>query len=134
MVNRAARSDVTYAFLTFYLAVLFGRALWLGQPMAIPLHQVESGAFLIFTFFMISDPRTTPDSRAGRVLFALLVALGAGYVHFVLYRPNGLLLSLFFLSPAVPLIDRLLPGSRYVWRRMNPPVSAPALREERRFA
>ncbi|HEY3568461.1 MAG TPA: hypothetical protein VGP73_11055, partial [Thermoanaerobaculia bacterium] len=60
VVNRAARSDVTYAFLVFYLAVLFGRALWLGQPMAIPLHQVESGAFLIFTFFMISDPRTTP--------------------------------------------------------------------------
>ena len=134
VVNRAARSDVTYAFLAFYLAVLFGRALWLGQPMAIPLHQVESGAFLIFTFFMISDPRTTPDSRAGRVLFALLVALGAGYVHFVLYRPNGLLLSLFFLAPTVPLIDRLLPGSRYVWRRVNPPVSVPSLREERRFA
>ncbi|MFL6237362.1 MAG: RnfABCDGE type electron transport complex subunit D [Thermoanaerobaculia bacterium] len=134
VVNRAARSDVTYAFLAFYLAVLFGRALWLGQPLAIPLHQVESGAFLIFTFFMISDPRTTPDSRAGRVLFALLVALGAGYVHFVLYRPNGLLLSLFFLAPAVPLIDRLLPGSRYAWRRAAPQVSTPSLREERRFA
>ena len=117
VVNRAARSDVTYAFLAFYLAVLFGRALWLGQPMAIPLHQLGSGAFLIFTFFMISDPKTTPDTRVGRILFALLVALGAGFVHFVLYRPNGLLLSLFFLSPAVPLIDRLLPGSRYVWRR-----------------
>jgi len=136
VVNRAARSDVTYAFLAFYLAILFGRALWLGQPMAIPLHQVESGAFLIFTFFMISDPRTTPDSRAGRVLFALLVALGAGYVHFVLYRPNGLLLSLFFLAPAVPLIDRLLPGSRYAWRRVvaSPVVPTPSLREERRFA
>ena len=78
MVNRAARSDVTYAFLAFYLAILFGRALWLGQPLAIPLHQLGSGGFLIFTFFMISDPRTTPDSRAGRILFALLVALGAG--------------------------------------------------------
>ena len=115
VVNRAARSDVTYAFLGFYLALLFGRALWLGQPAAIPLHQLANGAFLIFTFFMISDPKTTPDSRAGRVLFALLVALGAGYVTFVLYRPNGLLLSLFFLSPAVPLLDRLLPGRRYVW-------------------
>jgi Na+-transporting NADH:ubiquinone oxidoreductase subunit NqrB len=134
VVNRAARGDVTYAFLAFYLAILFGRALWLGQPMAIPLHQVESGAFLIFTFFMISDPRTTPDSRAGRILFALLVALGAGYVHFVLYRPNGLLLSLFFLAPAVPLIDRLLPGSRYAWRRADPPLPTPSLREERRFA
>lgn len=140
VVNRAARSDVTYAFLAFYLAVLFGRALWLGQPATIPLHQLGSGAFLIFTFFMISDPKTTPDSRAGRILFALLVALGAGFVHFVLYRPNGLLLSLAFLSPAVPLIDLLLPGRRYAWRgvrapaAVTSPTSAPSLREERRFA
>jgi len=126
VVNRATRSDVTYAFLASYLSVVFGRALWLGQPLTIPFHQLASGAFLIFTFFMISDPKTTPDSRAGRILFALLVALGAGYVHFVLYRPNGLILSLFFLSPVVPLIDRLLPGRRYAWQ----PV--PVL--ERRFA
>lgn len=140
VVNRAARSDVTYAFLAFYLAVLFGRALWLGQPMAIPLHQVSSGAFLIFTFFMISDPKTTPDSRAGRILFALLVALGAGFVHFVLFRPNGLILSLAFLSPIVPLLDRLLPGRRYVWRGTGVPVDpasplpAEPHRLERRFA
>lgn len=137
VVNRAARSDVTYAFLAFYLSILFGRALWLGQPMAIPLHQIENGAFLIFTFFMISDPKTTPDSRAGRVLFALLVALGAGFVTFVLYRPNGLLLSLAFLSPVVPLLDRLLPGARYAWRGAPaavPNLSAPPLLEERRFA
>lgn len=134
VVNRAARSDVTYAFLAFYLAVLFGRALWLGQPASIPLHQLGSGAFLIFTFFMISDPRTTPDSRAGRLLFALLVALGAGFVHFVLYRPNGLILSLAFLSPMVPLIDRLLPGERYAWRRGD--ITGPELPlvPERRFA
>jgi Na+-transporting NADH:ubiquinone oxidoreductase subunit NqrB len=126
VVNRATRSDVTYAFLASYLGVVFGRALWLGQPLTIPFHQLASGAFLIFTFFMISDPKTTPDSRAGRLLFALLVALGAGYVHFVLYRPNGLILSLFFLSPLVPLIDRLLPGQRYAWQPF------PVL--ERRFA
>jgi Na+-transporting NADH:ubiquinone oxidoreductase subunit NqrB len=134
VVNRAARSDVTYAFLGFYLAIVFGRALWLGQPMAIPLHQLGSGAFLIFTFFMISDPKTTPDSRAGRVLFALLVALGAGCVQFVLYRPNGLLLALAFLSPAVPLLDRLLPGRRYAWRPVPAPPEGIALGAERRFA
>ncbi len=137
VVNRAARSDVTYAFLAFYLAVLFGRSLWLGQPMSIPLHQLGNGAFLIFTFFMISDPKTTPDSRAGRILFALLVALGAGVVHFVLFRPNGLILSLAFLSPLVPLLDRLLPGDRYAWK-VAPARSAVVRSEphglERRFA
>ncbi len=134
VVHRAARSDVTWAFLAFYLMVLFGRALWLGQPMAIPLHQLESGAFLLFSFFMISDPKTTPDSRAGRILFALLVALGAGFVHFVLYRPNGLLLALAFLSPLVPLLDRLLPGKRYDWKPDPVPATAPPLLAERRLA
>jgi hypothetical protein len=115
VVNRAARADVTAAFLGFYLAIVFGRALWLGQPMAIPLHQLASGALLVFTFFMISDPKTTPDSRTGRILFAALVAAIAGFIAFVLYRQNGILFSLALAAPAVPLLDRLLPGGRYSW-------------------
>jgi enediyne biosynthesis protein E5 len=115
VVNRAARSDVTYAFLFFHLSIVFGRSLWLGEPMAIPLHRVQSGALLLFAFFMISDPKTTPDSRAGRVLFAALVALGGGYVQFKLFRTNGLLYSLAATALLVPLIDRLFPGPRYQW-------------------
>jgi hypothetical protein len=117
VVNRAARGDVTWAFLAAYGSLLVGRAWWLGQPPAIPLHQVASGAFLIFTFFMISDPKTTPDSRPGRILFAVLVAAGAGWAQFALFRPTGLLLSLACLAPLVPLIDRLLPGETYRWPR-----------------
>jgi hypothetical protein len=115
VVNRASRSDVTYAFIASYCALMFGRSLYLGEPMTIPLHRLQSGALLLFTFFMISDPRTTPDSRAGRVLFAALVAFGAWYVQFRLFRTNGLLWSLAAWSMAVPLIDRLLPGTRYIW-------------------
>ena len=120
VVRRAARSDVTWAFLGFYGAVVFGRALWLGDPLAIPLHHLANGAFVIFAFFMISDPKTTPDSRAGRVLFALLVALGAGWVHFALFRPNGLLWALACAAPLVPVLDRLLPGLRYRWPSLGP--------------
>ena len=119
VVNRASRSDVTYAFLGFYLAILFGRAVWLGQPMAIPLHMLQNGGFLLFAFFMISDPKTTPDSRPGRILFALLVAAGAGIVHFALYRTNGLLWSLALFSAATPLMDHLLPGTKYEWRSVK---------------
>jgi Na+-transporting NADH:ubiquinone oxidoreductase subunit NqrB len=115
VVNRAARSDVTYAFLFFYLALVFGRSLWLGEPMAIPLHRLENGALLLFAFFMISDPKTTPDTRGGRVLFAALVALGAAYVQFRMFRTNGLLWSLALFSILVPIIDRIRPASRYQW-------------------
>src|SRR5688572_26636144 len=115
VVNRASRSDVTYAFIASYSALMFGRSFYLGEPLAIPLHRLESGGLLLFTFFMISDPKTTPDSRAGRVLFAALVAFTAWYVQFRLFKTNGLLWSLAAWSLAVPLIDRLLPGDRYSW-------------------
>jgi Na+-translocating ferredoxin:NAD+ oxidoreductase RnfD subunit len=115
VVNRAARSDVTYAFIAFYCALLFGRSFYLGEPLGIPLHRLESGALLLFTFFMISDPKTTPDSRMGRVLFAALVAFVAWYVQFRLFRTNGLLWSLASCSALVPLINRIAPGLRYAW-------------------
>lgn len=117
VVHRAARSDVTWAFAASYVGLVFGRALWLGDPVSIPMHHLQSGALLLFAFHMISDPRTTPDSRAGRILFAALVAFVAWYIQFCLYRTNGLIWALAALAPFVPLVDRLLPGHRYHWTR-----------------
>lgn len=120
VVTRAARSDVTLSFLGVYAAILFGRSLWLGEPLTIPLHRLESGLLLQFAFNMISDPKTTPDSRAGRILFGALVALGAGFIQFKLFRTNGPVWSLAVFTLAVPLIDRLLPGARYQWTPAAP--------------
>jgi Na+-transporting NADH:ubiquinone oxidoreductase subunit NqrB len=115
VVTRAARADVTLSFLAFYLGLLVARALWLGDPLTIPLHQIESVTLLIFSFFMISDPKTTPNSRAGRIFFTFLVAVAALFVQFVLWRPNGPLWGLIVCSPLVPLLDYLFPGVRYNW-------------------
>jgi Na+-transporting NADH:ubiquinone oxidoreductase subunit NqrB len=115
VVMRAARSDVTLTFLAGWLALIFGRSFWLGEPVAIPVHRLQNGALLLFAFFMISDPRTTPDSRTGRIVFALLVAVGAWIVQFKFFRTNGLLWSLAVCAFAVPLLDWLLPGARYRW-------------------
>jgi enediyne biosynthesis protein E5 len=132
VVNRAARSDVTYAFIFFYMTLVFGRSVWVGEPLAIPFHRLQSGALLLFTFFMISDPKTTPNSRMGRILFAFLVAYGAWYVQFRLFRTNGVLWSLVLFSTTVPFIDRLLPGTRYQWTRRTAglEVERPAFRLE----
>ena len=125
VLTRAKRSETTVGFLAAYSTLLLLRALWLGDPLSIPMHQLQNGALLVFAFFMISDPKTTPDSRAGRVAFAMLVALGAAYVHFVLFRNNGLLWSLIAMAPAVPLIDWLSPGERYRWRSSTSLPSRP---------
>jgi enediyne biosynthesis protein E5 len=121
---RAMRSDVALTFIAAYATLVVGRSLYLGEPLGIPLHRLQSGALLLFTFFMISDPRTTPDSRLGRMIFGGLVAFGAWYVQFRLFRTNGLLWSLAACSLAVPAIDWLLPGRRYQWTQMPTPRSA----------
>ena len=115
VLTRAKRAETTIAFLLFYSALLFGRALWLGDPLTIPLHQVQNGALLIFAFFMISDPRTTPNAPLGRIMYAAIVATIAFTIQFVYYVPNGPILALILSAPLVPLIDALLQGTRYRW-------------------
>lgn len=115
VVHRSSRSDVTLAFIAAYAAIVVARSAWLGDPLAVPLHRLENGAFLLFAFFMISDPKTTPDARAARIVYAMAVAAGAAWVHFGLFRPNGFLWALVVAAPLVPVLDRLRPAVRYVW-------------------
>ena len=74
---------------------------------------VTSPEVLIFLFFMITDPKTTPTGRVGRVAFGVLVALAST----LLLAPQtdewgtkvGLLAGLVVVSIARPLLDRLAP-------------------------
>jgi Na+-transporting NADH:ubiquinone oxidoreductase subunit NqrB len=112
---RALRSDVALAFIVVYAALIFGRSWYVGEPMAIPMRRLQSGGLLLFTFFMISDPRTTPDRPAARVFFGALVAFVAWYIQFRLFRTNGVIWALAMCSPLVPVLDRLVPGRRFSW-------------------
>ena len=117
VLTRARRSETTITFLIAYATLMFGRAMWLGDPLSIPLHQMQNGALLIFAFFMISDPKTTPDARFGRVLYAALVASVAYVIQFVLYEPSAPVLALIVCAPVVPAIDALFRGQIYRWDR-----------------
>ncbi len=121
VLHAARRSDIAIFFLMSHAALLVVRAVWLGDPLAIPLHQLQSGSLLIFAFFMISDPRTCPDSRLGRVLFAVAVAGVAHYLAFFVQMRPALYFALIALSPATLVIDRVLPAPRFSW-------STPALK------
>ncbi len=116
VARRARRLDIGLAFLGFYLLELALRVAWLGQSWNVFLHQLQSGALILFAFFMISDPMTIPSRGAARVVFAAGVALLAFVWQYVLYIPNALIWSLFLCAPLVPLLDRLLPGEMYTWR------------------
>jgi Na+-transporting NADH:ubiquinone oxidoreductase subunit NqrB len=115
VLTRAKRAETTILFLLAYASLLVLRAAWLGDPMAIPMHQLQNGALQIFAFFMISDPKTAPDSRTGRMIYGTLVAGIAFFIQFVLYEPGAPVIALFVCAPFVPLIDKLRRGQTYHW-------------------
>ncbi len=77
---------------------------------------VTSPEVLIFLFFMITDPKTVPAGRVGRVAFGLLVAVAST----LLMAPQtdefgtkvALLGGLVVICACRPLIDRLVPAPR----------------------
>jgi len=115
VLQRSRRVDTAFFFLGAHAALLMARAAWLGDPWSIPLHQFQSGSLLLFAFFMVTDPRTTPDHRLGRLAFAVSVALLAHWLAFFEQMRDALYLALFALAPLVPVIDRLLPARRFIW-------------------
>lgn len=76
---------------------------------------VTSPEVLVFLFFMITDPKTVPPGRVGRIVFALLLAV----VATVLMAPQtnefgtkvALLGSLVIVCAVRPLLERLVPGA-----------------------
>ncbi|MGD9701142.1 MAG: hypothetical protein AB7Q42_22055 [Acidimicrobiia bacterium] len=77
---------------------------------------ITSPEVLIFLFFMITDPKTLPSGRVGRVVFGFLVAV----VSTLLMAPQtnefgtkvGLLGGLVVVCACRPLLDRLVPEPR----------------------
>ena len=74
-VNRAV---LVASFLGFYVLQAALRAYvlrWHMPPETVFLGILTSPAFYLFTFFMITDPKTTPNGRREQVGFALLLVL-----------------------------------------------------------
>ena len=118
--SKARRWDISWMFLACFLGLVTLRVLWLGQNTGVLLHQLGSGALLLFAFFMISDPMTIPNRRAARVCYAAAVALVAFAWQYLLFKPNALIWALFLCTPLVPLLDRLWPAPAYHWNATVP--------------
>jgi Na+-translocating ferredoxin:NAD+ oxidoreductase RnfD subunit len=119
VTRRIQRWGVSVAFLSAWCLLLGGRLLWLGYAWnpgaAMWLQQVSSGAVLLFAFFMISDPMTTPQHPRARIAYAVLVALVAFVWQYLLYQRNGLIVALFFASWIVPVCNLCWPRPRFAW-------------------
>ena len=115
VLSRARRLDIALAFLGGWALLLALRCISLGDPWTIPLHQMQSGALLVFAFFMVTDPRSTPDARSARVVFALCVAALGHLLQFHWQVREGLFYALMTVALLTPLFDIAVPAGRFTW-------------------
>ena len=65
VVTKVQKLDISLAFLLTFTGLLFTRQiLYLHWPFDFFLQSVTTGSLLLFSFFMISDPKTTQIGRA----------------------------------------------------------------------
>jgi enediyne biosynthesis protein E5 len=100
------------AWLAGFTAQALIRSAWLGASWRGALMPMTGMAFLLYTFYMVTDPATTPRSVRGQLGFGLLVAslyglLTAGHVVFGVF---------FALSIASSLRGLALAASAYASR------------------
>ena len=115
VAGRAHRADISWMFLACYVGALAMRIAYLGQRWAVLDHQLANGALLLFAFFMISDPMTSPNHPRARAMHAALVAAIAYAWQFGFYAHNGMLWALFLAAPIVPMWDAVMPASKFQW-------------------
>jgi hypothetical protein len=119
VTQRIARWDVSVAFLGAWAVLLAGRLVWLEYEWevghAMWLQQISNGATLLFAFFMISDPMTTPQHARARIGYAIGVAIAAFVWQYILFKPHGLILMLAAASLAVPVINWRWQQRRFEW-------------------
>jgi hypothetical protein len=66
------------AWLGGFLLQAASRSLLFHSPLVPKLLPMTGVAFLLFTFYMVSDPATTPSRRGSQAVFGLAVALAYG--------------------------------------------------------
>ncbi|MDZ8135439.1 MAG: RnfABCDGE type electron transport complex subunit D [Nostoc sp. DedQUE04] len=119
ILQRIGRWDTTAAFLGSYSLLEAIRNLWLGWTWDVYWHRLMSGSLLLFALFMITDPRSIPNSRIGRVVWAICIAGLTFILRNYFFVSTAVFWALFALAPLSILLDVFWLAPRFTWQEKD---------------
>lgn len=121
---RVSRFDLSVTFLlTLFVLDYVRMILYQGWTWDVIFHKYSNGSLLLFAFFMITDPVSTPSHWLSRKLWAVGVGITTFILTSYLQVHTAPMWALFFISPLTVILDRVFKAARFHW--MATPIPVP---------
>ncbi len=115
ILKRVGRWDTTAAFLLTYAVMEAIRNMMLGWTWDVYWHRLMSGSLLLFALFMVTDPRSIPNARIARVIWAMCIAILTFILRNYFFISTAVFWALFALAPLTILLDTFWKAPRFSW-------------------
>ncbi|MBL4716190.1 MAG: RnfABCDGE type electron transport complex subunit D [Bacteroidia bacterium] len=113
---RVGRINTSLSFLATFIGLQFTRqVIYMGWPVDHFFHSLTSGTLLLFTFFMITDPVTTPNAPKARIIWAGTIGVLAFLLTNWFYVHTAPLWALFIISPLTVLLNKIFIHKKFSW-------------------
>jgi Na+-transporting NADH:ubiquinone oxidoreductase subunit NqrB len=117
ITTRVQKLDTSLAFLGSFGGMLFLRQIvYLGWTMDYFIQSISTGSLLLFSFFMITDPKTIPNHSLARVLWCIAIAAIAFYLTAFKFINGAPILVLIAAQPLVPVLDYFFKAKKFEWQ------------------
>jgi len=107
IVWRAGRGHISATYVASFLLFSFVQSVVTGKPWLSIVAPITGPMYQLFVFFMVTDPKTTVQSKRGQCVVVFLVAVVEMILRLneVVYAP---FYALFLVGPAALLVDEWL--------------------------
>ena len=111
IVWRVGRAHISATYVLSFLLFSFVRAWWTATPWVANVAPITGPMYQLFTFFMVTDPKTTVKSVKGQCVVVFLVAALETVLRLneVVYAP---FYALFIVGPIALLVEQWLGDRR----------------------
>lgn len=116
VLRKVGRLETSLVFLGALFLLEYSRTvLYQGWEMEVLFHKFSSGTLLLFTFFMITDPMTIPNSKKGRIIWSLILAVATFICSAWMQLYTAPIWVLFCMTPLTVWLDQKLPKEKFKW-------------------
>jgi enediyne biosynthesis protein E5 len=126
VLTKVQKLTVSTTFLGAFISLLFVRQIiYLGWPLDYFVQSISTGSLLLFSFFMITDPKTVPNHNLARTLWIVAIACIAFYYSTFKFVNGAPIFTLVFAQMLVPILDKLFTAKKFEWeyQKLSPEYS-----------